>query len=341
MHSEGHEMFEHRCAALIEELHLGKAADVRDVTALTGGVASDIASVRVGDKRYCVKFALPKLKVASDWYAPVQRNAAEYAWLEVAADVLPGCAVRLFGRSEQLHGFVMEFVEGDDVYLWKSALLSGRPPQGEAGIVGGSLGRVHAVSTRPEFNTTQFCNRDDFRALRIEPYLAFTAGIHPAVGAELKALARSLYRSAEVLVHGDVSPKNILIRQGAPVILDAECATMGDPAFDSSFCLNHLLLKAMHVPALRDELFVAVDQFWEAYRSHIAWEDPAAVEARICALLPALMLARIDGKSPVEYLSEACRREVREVALSLIRQPVSTLADYMGDLKPRLEELRT
>lgn len=328
-----------RCANLVEELNLGRASDLREVKALTGGVASDIAAIQVGNRHYCVKFALPKLKVAADWHAPVHRNAAEYAWLQVAADVVPESAIRLFGRSEIAHGFAMELVSDPGTYLWKTAMLSGQPPIGEAKAVGGLIGRIHAASTLASFDSSPFQNRDDFRALRIEPYLTFTAKRHPSVSKQLTALADMLYGSAQVLVHGDVSPKNILIRAGGPVILDAECATMGDAAFDPSFCLNHLVLKAVHLPARRDEFLDEVIAFWAAYAPYISWEKADLLEARICRLLPALMLARIDGKSPVEYLDEVSREHIRQLSLPLITAPKRTLSDFLQELRARLKDL--
>lgn len=327
-----------RCRDLIADLGIAPADAICDVSALSGGVASDIASLRVADQMYCVKFALPKLKVAADWFAPVHRNAAEYAWLSVAADVVPNSAIRLFGRSEDAHGFVMEFISGHETYLWKAAMLQGQPPRDESRSVGDMLGRIHAASTKEGFDTAPFHNRDDFRALRIEPYLTYTASVHAEVANELNALAYMLYDGDAVLVHGDVSPKNILIREAGPVILDAECASMGDASFDPSFCLNHLVLKSIHLPGIRDELLAAIAEFWNAYAAHIAWEDPADLEARVCRLLPALMLARIDGKSPVEYLDETRRAQVRQLALPLIRQPTQTLDALVKVLRANLKE---
>ncbi|RMF40786.1 MAG: aminoglycoside phosphotransferase family protein, partial [Alphaproteobacteria bacterium] len=234
---------EDRCRQLVAELGLGRAEDVVSVEALSGGVASDIARVRLRGREICVKFALPRLKVAEEWRAPVHRNAAEYAWLELASALFPGSGVKLYGRSERLHGFAMEYLAGRDVRLWKSELLAEAPDRGEAQAVGDMLGRIHAASARPGFDRRPFENRDDFRALRIEPYLTFTAGRHPALAAALTGVADMLYDSSQVLVHGDVSPKNILFRAGAPILLDAECATMGDASFDPAFCLNHLALK--------------------------------------------------------------------------------------------------
>ncbi|MGR3714373.1 MAG: phosphotransferase family protein [Shimia sp.] len=327
-----------RCVTLIAELGIAAPSDVTRVQALTGGVASDIARVDVGTDSYAIKFALSKLKVAADWRAPLHRNAAEYAWLQTAARVCPDAAVRLFGQSTSDHGFVMEFLNGPDVYLWKDSLLAQAAPKAEAARVGDMLGRIHAASTAADFDTGTFQNRDDFRALRIEPYLTFTADKNPELSDALHGLADMLYEAKTVLVHGDVSPKNILFRDSGPVLLDAECATMGDASFDPAFCLNHLVLKAIHLPASFEALIGEVHAFWASYLRHITWEDASALEARICRLLPPLMLACVDGKSPVEYLSETDQAVVRTIAITLISQPSATLATLTDRLTQQLKE---
>ena len=327
-----------RCRELVSELGLNETAEVQSVHPLTGGVSSDIARVMLGSRQICIKFALPKLKVAADWQAPVHRNAAEYRWLQTAADILPCGAVQLLGRSEKLHGFAMEFISGDDVYLWKTALLTEAPDHGESAAVGDVLGRIHAASSHPEFDTSAFHNRDDFRALRIEPYLNFTATRHLDLTMQFNALADMLYQSEHVLVHGDVSPKNILFRTGGPVMLDAECASMGDASFDPSFCLNHLVLKASHLPNTRARLLANAAELWRAYAAHISWEPGEQLEARICRLLPALMLARVDGKSPVEYLNDDARSLIRKLAIHLISHPVSALDQVLKQISVTLKE---
>ena len=337
-HSQLPADLEYRCRALVSELGLGRETDMVRVEPLTGGVASDIARVDLQDRAICVKFARPKLKVAADWRAPVHRNAAEYAWLSVAAKLLPSSAVQLFGRSESQHGFAMEFLAGKEVYLWKSALLREAPDRHEAEQVADMLGRIHAASAQPEFDIAPFRNRDDFRALRIEPYLGFTATRHPDLAEPIGALKAMLYESQQVLVHGDVSPKNILFRLTGPVLLDAECATMGDASFDPAFCLNHLVLKSVHLPGTRDRLLGDVGKFWAAYSSHVSWEPAETLEARICLLLPALMLARVDGKSPVEYLDEEERSLVRRIAVSLIRRPEADLSAFIARLAEEVRE---
>lgn len=324
---------EQLCGALMESLGLCSTAAITAVRPLTGGVASDIAAVTFGDRTVCAKFALAKLNVAEDWFAPVHRGRSEYAWLQAAAQVDPSSVPALLGWSDSENGFAMEFITGDTIYLWKAALLHSAPSRGEAVAVATVLGRLHAASTVDGFDRGPFDNADDFDQLRIDPYLRFTAARHPVIADRMLAMAAELRGSGTALVHGDVSPKNILFRDGQPIILDAECATMGDPAFDVAFCLTHLLVKSYHLPAGKAGLRGEALAFWQAYAAHVTWEPVAQLEARVVALLPMLMLARVDGKSPVEYLDAAAQVRVRATAVPLIAAPALDLASLMNRLK--------
>lgn len=326
--------FEDKSKMLVQELGLCVADDVTSVEKLTGGVASDIAKISYHNQSVCVKFALSKLKVKEDWFAPAHRGRAEYAWLQMASTVAPGTAPTLHGWSDKYGGFAMEFLGGDDIYLWKKALLDGLPDQGEAADIGRVLGQIHAASTH-KFNRIPFKNADDFSDLRLDPYLRFTAKRHPQIAKTLLDLADALYATDLAVVHGDVSPKNIFIRSGKPIILDAECATMGDPSFDIAFCLNHLVLKSIHLPQTRRSLRVAVGELWAAYAPQISWEAANDLEARVVALLPALMLARVDGKSPVEYLSRTSQDHVRIISVQLVQQSNSTISEFLNELEQR------
>nr|MBA3516311.1 phosphotransferase [Hyphomicrobiales bacterium] len=139
-------------------------------------------------------------------------------------------------------------------------------------------------------------------------------------------LADATLATKRALVHGDVSPKNILCGPRGPVFLDAECAWYGDPAFDLAFCLNHLLLKGALRPELRGRYLEAFRALSGAYLGGVTWEPRADLERRSAHLLPGLFLARVDGKSPVEYLPDKAQRAVRDSARNMLVRPIETLA---------------
>ncbi len=212
--------------------------------------------------------------------------------------------------------------------LWKSELRDGRADPGFGGRVGATLARIHASTAADPTVAAEFPTDAIFYAIRLEPYLVHTAAAWPDLAPALQALVDVTRTTKRALVHGDVSPKNILVGPRGPVFLDAECAWWGDPAFDLSFCLNHLLLKCLWVPGARDRLLACFDAMAHTYLAGVAWEPRAAIDQRAARLLPGLFLARVDGKSPVEYVTaEADRNRVRRVAGALLRAPVDRLAD--------------
>ena len=327
---------EQTCCDILAELELATADDVIDIKPLTGGVASDIFRIETRTRTYCVKFAIEKLRVEADWFAPLHRNAAEYEWLEAVGSWFPDHVPRLYGRSETKHGFVMECIAGRCVRQWKNDLLALGPRSGDASAVGRLLGGIHAASVPLAARGDRFQNQTDFFDLRIEPYLVALQSKHPEIASQIDDIIRAMPDHPLVLVHGDVSPKNILFRSGEPIILDAECATIGDPCFDVAFCLNHLLLKAVHLPEHRQAVLGEASTLWADYAKLIDWEASSDLEARVSALLPLLLLARVDGKSPVEYLSSENRDRVRALALETVRARPTTIRRLIDQLEPAL-----
>lgn len=309
------------------------ASGTLQIAPLTGGVSSDIVRIGLPDGRqYCAKRALGKLKVATDWRAPLERNQYEVAWLRRANAIIPGAAPEVVGE-DRAHGIaLLEYLPAEDYVLWKAELLAGRADPAVAAAVAEALGRIHAATLNDRTAAAEFPTDHLIDALRLDPYLRFTAGRHPELADRILAVLATTANTKLALVHGDVSPKNILIsrRDGHPVLLDAECAWYGDPAFDAAFCLNHLVLKSIHLPALRDSLLAQAAAFAATWLGHFPAALRAATEARVAALLPCLMLARVDGKSPVEYLGEADRQRVRDQAIPHIRRPPATLAELLA-----------
>jgi aminoglycoside phosphotransferase (APT) family kinase protein len=294
---------------------------------LAGGVSSDIYRADIPGRTVCIKRALPKLKVAADWRAPVERNRWEVEWMRVAAAIVPGAVPEVLGEDRATGSFAMAYLAPDDHPVWKAQLAQGRVDLATAARVGDTLGRIHAATAdRPEI-AARFPTDDIFFAIRLDPYLLATGRAHPDLAAKFEGLVESTAATKRALVHGDFSPKNILIGPAGPVILDAECAWYGDPAFDLAFVLNHLLLKGAWRPACRARYVEAFDELARAYFAHVAWEAPDALEARTARLLPGMLLARVDGKSPVEYLTERRDQDhVRAFARALLLAPVARLA---------------
>jgi 5-methylthioribose kinase len=298
---------------------------------LDGGVSSDIVRVETPSRTLCVKRALPQLKVAGDWRAPVSRNRAEVAWLTRVGTICPGHVPRILGDDPVNGLFAMEWLPPQTHPVWKTQLRDGAIDDDDARAIGDVLGRIHAATADDPAFAREFAHDATFHAIRLDPYLVATARAHPDLADALAARVAITAATRRVLVHGDWSPKNILIGPQGPVILDAECAWFGDPAFDVAFVANHLLLKGLWRPRWRARYLDALAALLDAYRTHVHWEPRAALDARVAALLPALLLARVDGKSPVEYLSEDDKKRVRAFARPRILAPPDRIDAIAGD----------
>ena len=315
-------------AQALRELRLADAGERLVGVPLAGGVSSDIWRIETARGPVCAKRALAKLRVAADWRAPIDRNRYEARWLDVANEASPGAAPRVLGQHEALGVLVMTWLAPADHRLWKELLRRGDADPATARAVGATLGRIHAYSAARPALAARFDTDKIFFDIRLEPYLLATARRHPDLAAALAQLVATTAATKFALVHGDVSPKNILIGAGGPVFLDAECAWWGDPAFDLAFCLNHLLLKCLWTPAATPAFVAAFAALAAAYLDAVDWEPRESLERRAAALLPGLLLARVDGKSPVEYIDDDADRErVRRVARALLLRPVARLSD--------------
>ena len=310
---------ESRATAIGLVADMGLIGMVEEVSAepLSGGVSSDIWLIRAGDRAMVLKRPRERLKVAVVWRAPIDRGASEAAWLDYVAGAVPGACPRVLGYDEETFAIALDYLDPAQYRNWKTELLAGQVDAAFAGAVGAQLGRIHAASARTAGLAARFDHQDLFESLRIEPYLLRTAAAVPEAREPLAAVVESLRTTRIALVHGDVSPKNILVGD-RPVFLDAECATWSDPAFDAAFCLTHLALKQFHLADRAPELRSASDAFRAGYLAEVDWEQQTDAAARVDRIIPALLLARIEGASPVEYLDTATRARVRRVALAAL-----------------------
>ncbi len=301
---------------------------------LTGGVSSDIWRVDLPYGSICIKRALPKLRVEADWSAPIERNAYEVAWLKIVAQILPHQVPSVLAHDQKAGMFAMPFLDPKEFEIWKNKLLAEDVDPKFAGNVGSALAKIHGATMDNPKISQEFKTDSIFNSIRLEPYLEATAQIHTDVAKYLYQLIANTKNAEKALVHGDISPKNILVGRTGPVFLDAECAWYGDPAFDLAFCLNHLLLKCLHAPKTKSAYLESFEELTTSYFQTIDCTRGAEIEKRASQLIAGLFLSRVDGKSPVEYITnEEDKNLVRRTAKRLLFDPVSRLSDVNAHWK--------
>ena len=321
--------------AALERMQLLRPGEAFGTETLAGGVSSDILRIDLPGRApgisatpaFCFKRALPKLKVAADWRAPVERNHAEVEWMRVAGELVPRSVPQILAEDAQSGAFAMEYLDPARHPVWKSELRDGNIDTETADAVARCIATIHAGTAQRADLAQRFANDHIFHPIRLEPYLLATAERHPDCAARLNTLVATTARNKLALVHGDLSPKNILVAAHGPILLDAECAWYGDPAFDLAFCLNHMLLKCLWRPQWRERYLACYDALAATYLARVSWETSAAIETRVAHLLPGLLLGRVDGKSPAEYITGENDKEcVRRVARRFLLAPVGRLA---------------
>jgi aminoglycoside phosphotransferase (APT) family kinase protein len=286
-----------------------------DLHSLTGGVSSDVFRLDTAEGPVCVKRALTKLRVAADWRAPVERSHYEVEWLKTARAFAGEAVPQVLFEDAAASLFVMSFFDPATHSVWKTDLSEGRVDVGFAGRVGALLAAVHAGAAGSPEIAARFQTTALFEDLRLKPFLRHCAEAHPDLSERLVALADRTAAARITLVHGDVSPKNILHGPLGPVLLDAECAWYGDPAFDLAFCSAHLLLKTVWKPAYAAAFLASFAALQQSYLAGVSWEAAEALEVRAAELTAAVLLARVDGKSPADYLrTDDDRGFVRDAA---------------------------
>ena len=293
------------------------------LTPLSGGVSCEIYLVEDGVERFVVKRALAKLKVKADWFADIRRNRHEWEYIRYVARFLPESVPALRYCSAAENYFAMEHLNGG-FQNWKQLLLAGVCRPEHARSAGNLLAHIHRHSAGDAEAIRLFDTTSIFSQLRIDAYLLATGAKHSSLRLLFETEAARLATTRECLVHGDFTPKNILISPSRMVLLDCEVAWYGDPAFDLASLLNHFFLKALlHGPRGAD-LKPMIHEFWSAYQ---AVRPSPELEIRVSRLLLMLMLARVDGKSPVEYLDAARQDFIRE----FVPKPLENLtAGFIG-----------
>jgi 5-methylthioribose kinase len=316
------------------------ADDQITVRRLSGGVSNRTMLVECASgPKWVVKQGLAKLRVAVDWFSDpvrVHREALAMRWLN---QMLPAGTVPTLVFEDPVHHLLAMDCVPQPHDNWKALLLI-LPVDGEhMRQFGELLGNIHRLGYDERASLPpELADQSLFESLRLEPYYGYTAEQVPAAADFLTALIERTRARRDTLVHGDFSPKNILVHQGRLILLDHEVAHLGDPAFDVGFSLAHLLSKAHFRIEQRDDLARATDQYWQVYRrtlGEVPWQD--GLEDRAVQHTLACLLARVAGRSPLEYFQDTHRARQRQAVLDLLLRPPRTVVALIPAFLQRIE----
>ncbi len=311
-------------------------------TNLAGGVSNRTVLIeRESSESWVIKQALEKLRVATDWFSSPQRihrEALGLRWLEKLASA---DAIAPFVFEDHTHHLLAMQAVPQPHENWKTVLLRGEIDADHVAQFAHLLAEIHrrAFEWREEMAPI-FSDRSFFETLRLEPYYEFSAAQVPAAAPFLQTLIDDTRARKLTLTHGDYSPKNILVRNGKLILLDHEVIHWGDPAFDLGFALAHFLSKAHHLPKYRNAFAEGARLLWREYSGCAgsgAWQENLEMHAAHNAL--GCLLARVAGRSPLEYLTQNEREKQRAVVVDLMRDAPTAIADLTNRFITKLETL--
>jgi 5-methylthioribose kinase len=296
------------------------------VTELGGGISNVVLLVETGEESFILKQSLSQLRVKDKWLADRSRIFREMESLIDMASILPKASVPdVLWADRANYLFAMTAVRG---VCWKNELMAGRIDLEIAARAGRLLGGLISETWASDALRSKYGDLTAFEQLRIDPYYRTIAARHPDVRAQVLSVIEEMGLRRFCLVHGDFSPKNILVPEERVALIDFEVVHFGDPSFDAAFCLSLLLLGWFYQPVLRTERELVARTFFDAVRTTVPSQAASFFEKAALRHLGCLMLARIDGKSPVEYLpEESIQNQVRAIAKDLILRCPETLEE--------------
>ena len=264
---------------------------------------------------FVLKQARGRLRVKEEWLCPVERIWHEVEACERAvksstrgSEGMPRAVVpQLLWEDRVNYAYAMTAAPPEHT-TWKQLLLVGDLESSRPLTIacGRLLGQLHAASWKGRGLAAALYDPRYFELLRLDPYYRQIARVHADLAPAIERLIDSIWQHRLCLVHGDFSPKNLLVWPCHVMLIDFEVGHFGDPAFDLGFFLTHLVLKSIWAGERRQEYLDLATQFWRTYAAALAagvGSDPAAaIEQRMLLNLAACLLARVDGKSPVDYL---------------------------------------
>jgi 5-methylthioribose kinase len=306
------------------------ASDISQIQILKGGVSNRTVRIQFSNGiTWVCKQALKKLRVKEDWFSHPRRIIREAFGMEYLNQICPkGSIPKLTFLDKEVYILGMEAVP-EPHQNFKSILLKGEVNHDHFHQFGSILGAIHGQVHLPlENHLNVFHDTSFFETLRLEPYYTFTAERLPETASFLNELIRKTRTNKYTIVHGDFSPKNILVHRGKLILLDHEVIHFGDGTFDIGFALAHFLSKFHYLESIRKTILTGIDYFWEAYKKSMVSID-SETEKRAVHQTIACLLARVHGRSPLEYLSERDKLKQSEIGLDLIRKNPASIPELI------------
>jgi 5-methylthioribose kinase len=358
-------------AAYLRDVGWLPPGEVVDVRELAGGVSNIVLLVRRDQNPdFVLKQARERLRVAEPWFCGVERIWREADVLRICRSLLDRVPAdggwqigvpRILNEDRANYVFAME-AAAPTHQVWKSQLLAGVCDPAVAEAAGRLLAGLHAHSWRDGELASQLEDRQFFEQLRVDPYYRHLARHAPALHPAIDRLIDSLQQHRCGLVHGDFSPKNLLLdtvrtrHKSAETVPESDCSLMenerlwlvdcevghyGDVAFDVGFFLSHLVLKTFRAGEQWPAMLALIQRFWTAYRGGLGRQlsdlEIRGVESRGMEHLAGCGLARLDGKSPVEYLTDAGLRDrLRKMFRAMLREPPVSWTSWEPQLRSHL-----
>lgn len=308
------------------------AGDGHAIHYCKGGVSGTVVFVERGEKTpMIVKQALAQLKTKEVWECDPNRMGIEYDSNRIYHELMPENAPEVYFYDQENYIYGREAVP-DDCVMWKANLMDGLLDFEVARKSIETLVTVHnRCAGNPEI-AERFADKSIFFGLRIDPYIRFTARKYPAYKDQAAWIEDRMLNSGISLVHGDYSPKNIMVIGRGISVLDYEVAHYGHPAFDLAFFANHFILKSIRFPEYAGAFIDMLRYMLSIYMDNMVYMDKREMEETTVRTLAFLMLARVDGKSPVEYLvgNEAGQQMVRDIALEIMDTNASSFSEVIA-----------
>ena len=303
---------------------------------LAGGVSSEVYHVRTNKNNYCIKRSLKRLLVKKKWIANTNRIKFEYLWLKHCQNILKRNIPNTYEFNDKKKYIVMEYLKTSQYKTLKQLFFKRIININTIKLISKHLYKIHSKSSNYRTKKTFEGNYKNFYDLRLDPYFNEVGRVYPKYKEYIKKINENYIKNSSTLVHGDFSPKNILVDKNKIIYLDAECCNFGDPVFDLVFFTNHLLIKSIFLRDKSQEFIKLYLSFYKEYLSNLSTKNFNSYIDRIIKMTPIMLLSRIDGKSPVEYIiKENIKNIIRKKSFLLLDSKISSLNDIIKVINER------